>query len=132
VIALVSHYFFDPAQVHLWLLLGPQLGLAPDLFRDLFTRFRERLIHRCRVALIAGCSVTATTAPVSRSTACSALCARCVRPSFIFAIRASSSAGLFHSSFGIRFFRLRSSRVKSSRVGVAIPDARASPRKNSS
>src|SRR5215831_9336376 len=38
-------------------------------------------------------TVTATTAPVSRSTACSALCARWVRPSFIFAIRASPSEG---------------------------------------
>jgi hypothetical protein len=33
---------------------------------------------------------------LSRSTARLALCANCVRPSFIFAIRASSSAGLFH------------------------------------
>ena len=36
------------------------------------------------------CSVTATMAPVSRSTACSALCARCVRPSFIFAMKTSA------------------------------------------
>src|SRR5438067_6091559 len=77
--------------------------------------------------LSAPCSVTATTAPVSRSTACSALCARCVRPSFIFAIRASSSAGLFHSLFDVRFLRLRSNRARSSRVGVAIPEAFASP-----
>src|SRR5712691_10644230 len=42
----------------------------------------------------APCSVTATIAPVSRSTACSALCARWVRPSFIFVIFASGSEGL--------------------------------------
>ncbi len=71
-------------------------------------------------------------APVSMSTACSALWARWVRPSFIFAIRASSSAGLFHSLFDVRFLRFRSSRAKSSRVGVSIPDALANPRKNSS
>jgi hypothetical protein len=35
------------------------------------------------------CRVTANTAPVCISTACSALCARCVRSSFIFVIRAS-------------------------------------------
>ena len=35
---------------------------------------------------------------VSRSTARSALCARWVRPSFIFAIRASPTEGLFPSS----------------------------------
>src|SRR5213082_1175900 len=53
--------------------------------------------------LSAPCSVTATTAPVSRSTACSALCARCVRPSFIFAIRASGSCGcvqLLYDAYG--------------------------------
>ena len=77
-------------------------------------------------------SVTATTAPVSRSTACSALCARWVRPSFIFAIRASSSAGLFHSWLDVRFLRLRSSLTRSSRVGVSMPEAFANPRRNSS
>ena len=55
-----------------------------------------------------------------------------LRPSFIFVIRASSSAGLFHSWFDVRFLRFRSSRAKSSRVGVSIPDALANPRKNSS
>src|SRR5215467_6740211 len=50
------------------------------------------------------CSVTATTANVCRSPACSALCARWGRPSFIFAIRASSACALFHSSFYILFF----------------------------
>ena len=46
----------------------------------------------------APCSVTATSAPLSRSTACSALCARCVRPSFIFVIFASGSVGFSQSS----------------------------------
>src|ERR1039458_1365167 len=52
--------------------------------------------------------LTSLAAPESRSTACSALWARCVRPSFIFAIRACSSIGLFHSLFDVRFLRLRS------------------------
>lgn len=38
--------------------------------------------------------LTATSALVSRSIACSALWARCVRPSLIFVIRASLSVGL--------------------------------------
>ena len=69
----------------------------------------------------AACRVTATTAPVSRSTACSTLCAKCVRPSFIFAIRASPSAGLFHSLFDIRFFRLRSNRDEFRVTGRPFP-----------
>ena len=59
-------------------------------------------------SLSASRKVTATTAPVSRSTACSALWARCVRPSFIFVIRASRSVGLIHSLFEVRFFLLSS------------------------
>ena len=74
----------------------------------------------------ASCTVTATIAPVSRSTACSALCARCVRPSFIFVIFASGSCGCVQSSFEPFFFRFRSSRARSSRVGVSMPDACAS------
>ena len=45
----------------------------------------------------APCTVTATIAPVSRSTACSTLWAKCVRPSFIFATFASGSTGLRQS-----------------------------------
>jgi hypothetical protein len=71
----------------------------------------------------APCKVTAITAPESISTACSALWARCVLPFFIFATRASSSMGLLHSLFDVRFLRLRSSRAKSSRVGVSMPEA---------
>src|SRR6202165_6098628 len=69
----------------------------------------------------ASCRVTASSAPVSRSTACSALWASCVRPSFIFAIFASGSHGCFQSLFEVFFLRLRSRRARSSRVGVAIP-----------
>ena len=46
------------------------------------------------------------------STACSALCARCVRPSFIFVILASGSCGFIQSSFEPFFFRLRSIRAR--------------------
>ena len=80
----------------------------------------------------APCTVTATIAPVSTSTACSALWARCVRPSFIFVIFASGSEGLVQSSLDAFFFRRRSSRASASRVGVLIPDAFASPFRNSS
>jgi hypothetical protein len=76
--------------------------------------------------------VTATIAPVSVSIACSALCAKCVRPSFIFAIFASGSDGLVQSLFDAFFFRRRSSRDSASRVGVLIPDALARPLKYSS
>src|ERR1035437_7515618 len=65
----------------------------------------------------APCRVTATIAPVSRSTACSALWARRVRPSFIFATFASGSHGCFQSWFEVFFLRLRSRRARSSRVG---------------
>src|SRR5262249_41304306 len=41
-------------------------------------------------------TVTPTSAPVSRSMACSALWARCVRPFFIFVILASGSCGWVH------------------------------------
>jgi redox-sensitive bicupin YhaK (pirin superfamily) len=44
-----------------------------------------------------------------------------VRPSFIFAIRASPSAGLFHSLFDIRFFRLRSNRDEFRVTGRPFP-----------
>jgi hypothetical protein len=66
----------------------------------------------------APCTVTPTIAPVSRSTACSALCAKCVRPSFIFVILASRSYGCVQSSFEPLFLRFRSIRAKSVRVGV--------------
>lgn len=48
---------------------------------------------------------SATMASVSRSTACSALCARCVRPSFIFVTFASGSFGFVHSLFDATAFR---------------------------
>jgi hypothetical protein len=44
-------------------------------------------------------SGAATTTPVSRSTACSGLKAKCVEPSFVLAIFASGSVGLAQSSF---------------------------------
>ena len=81
----------------------------------------------------ASCTVTATMAPVSMSTPCSALWAKCVRPSFIFAIFASGSCGDFHSLFDVfLFFRERSNRASSARVGVSTPDASANRRMNAS
>src|SRR5271157_955748 len=80
----------------------------------------------------APCSVTANRAPLDRSTACSALCAKCVLPSFILAIRASGSYGFFHSLFEPFFLRLRSNRASCSRVGFSIPAAWAKSFKYSS
>ena len=64
------------------------------------------------------------------STACSALCARCVRPSFIFVTFASGSWGCVQSVFEVFFFRFRSSRARPSRVGVSTPEAVARPARN--
>ena len=72
-------------------------------------------------------------APVSRSTPCSALWAKCVRPTFIFATFASGSCGDCHASFDVfLFFRDRSKRANSARVGLSIPEASASRRTNAS
>ena len=49
-----------------------------------------------------------------------------MRPSFILVIFASGSEGEIHSSLEPFFFRFRSSRAKSARVGVSMPDACAS------
>jgi hypothetical protein len=46
------------------------------------------------------------------------LCARCVRPSFIRAMRALLSVGLIQSLFEAFFLRFRSSLAACSRVGV--------------
>ena len=54
---------------------------------------RERLRDRRCIALIGSPHGHADDSSVSRSTACSALCARCGRPSFIFVMRASGSCG---------------------------------------
>ena len=78
------------------------------------------------------CTVVATTAPVSMSTACSSLCAKRVRPSFILVIRASRSGGCSQSLFEALFGRFRSVLTRSSRVGVSIPEATASCSRNSS
>ena len=72
-------------------------------------------------------------APVSMSTPCSALWAKCVRPSFIFAIFASGSRGDFHSLFDVfLLFRDRSKRARSARVGVSTPDVSAKLRTKAS
>lgn len=98
---------------------------------DLLRRGDQRFDHRLRVAGIGILHrVTPTTTPVSMSTACSALWARRVRPSFIRVIFASGSRGCVQSSFEPFFGRFRSKRASSARVGVAMPDASASPRRN--
>ena len=61
-------------------------------------------------------------APVSRSTACSALWAKGVRPSFIFVTFASGAGAVVHSLFDVCFVRCLSTRARFSRGGVAIPE----------
>jgi hypothetical protein len=70
----------------------------------------------------ASCTAMPTIAPVSRSMACSALWARCVRPSLILVILASGSWACVPSSFDRFFLRFRSIRGKSARRRV---DARS-------
>ena len=48
---------------------------------------------------------------------------KCVRPAFIFVIFASGSCGWVQSSFEPFFFRFRSIRARSTRVGVSMPEA---------
>src|SRR5262245_53257498 len=93
---------------------------------DLLGRFNQCLGLVVVFPSSASCTVTPTIAPVSRSTACSALCAKCVRPSFILVIFASGSCGWVQSSFEPLFFRFRSISARSARVGVSMPDACAS------
>src|SRR5450755_1231875 len=52
VVALIRNQLFDPANVDLGRIAGPQLGLAPHLFRHRHARFAQRLVQRRRVALI--------------------------------------------------------------------------------
>ena len=54
-----------------------------------------------------------------------------LRPSFILVIFASGSEGDVHSLLEPFFFRFRSSRANSARVGVSMPDACASVVRNS-
>ncbi len=65
----------------------------------------------------------AMTGSVSRSTSFSVFCTKCVCPFSVFAICASSYAGLFQSLFEVRFLHLRSSRTISGRVDVSIRGA---------
>ena len=82
---------------------------------------------------LSACVTTvATIASLTKSTACSALYAKCVRPSFILAIRLSGSVRLCHCSFETFLsLRPRSNRRRSSSVGFTIPSACANVRRYS-
>ena len=67
---------------------------------------------------------------LARTAACSASCATCVGPSFIFVTFASGSCGFVQSVFDVLFLRFRSSRASASRVGVLMPEVSASRVKN--
>ena len=115
VIPLVGHHLVDHRR----------LSVRHDRHRlEFLRRGGHRLGDRRRVALIGHPGPSRRRfAPVSRSTACSALCARCVRPSFIFVMRASGSCGWRQSVLWPFFGRFRSTRARSARVGVSMPDA---------
>jgi hypothetical protein len=98
---------------------------------DLFGSLDERVDARRSVALIGILDGDSDDRTGLLATACSALCARCVRPFFILAILASGSSGRVQSSLEPFFRRFRSTRAKSSRVGVSTPDACASCVRNS-
>jgi hypothetical protein len=132
VVALIRHQFFDPLQMHLRFILRPRLGPSSDLFCYLFTGLAQGFIQRRRIALSAACSVTATMAPVSRSTACSALYAKMCPPIRHLCYPRVPVRRTLPFLFEVRFLRFRSNRTRSSRVGVLIPDAFANPHKNSS
>src|SRR3954464_3995215 len=69
----------------------------------------------------AGWILAATITPVSRSTACSGLYARCVVPSFILQIRASGSVSDRHSAFdSVLSLRVRSKRIRSAVLDAAL------------
>src|SRR3954453_22087457 len=107
--------------------------LLDGTFMDLASRrlrFRQGPVNRIGVAVTGRLqrdSQHSRAPPPGTFTACSALCPRCLRPSFIFVMRASGSAGLIHCSFEPFFFRFRSSRASCSLVGFSIPAASASP-----
>src|SRR3954447_24318836 len=122
VIPLVRHYFLDSTGMHLifafrWFGRNNSATAAPASITVAST-----------VAVSAAappCVVTATIAPVSISTAFSALYASAVRPSFSFVISASPSLGLSQSSLEVFFLRLRSMRRNAAASLAFIPSASA-------
>jgi len=112
VIALVADDFFDTVSVGLYRL-------------DLLGRFNQCLAARRRVSLIGilhGDADDRARLEIDRMLGF----VRQVRPSFILVIFASGSCGWVQSSFEPLFFRFRSIRARSARVGVSMPDACAS------
>src|SRR5215471_13211313 len=105
VIPLICHYFSTPPRCTAYLPCGDSAVSSSA------TATPASITVPSTVAVSAAarqCVVTATIAPVSMSTAFSALYASAVRPSFSFEISASPSLGLTQSSLDIFFLRLRS------------------------
>jgi hypothetical protein len=116
VVALVGNRLLDSGHVHPWRLVGPQLCLALDRLRHCHPGLAQRLIERGRVALIDALQRDHHHRPRVQIHRVLGLVRQMRPPSFIFAIRASPSAGLFHSLFDVRFLRL----------GPTAPSLRAS------
>ena len=98
---------------------------------NLFGGRNERLGHGARVALIStldGNSDDNTSLKVDRLFG---FMSKVGAASFILVIRASGSLGFFRSLLETFFFLLRSSRARSSRVGVGMPDSFARAVRNS-
>ena len=113
------------------------IPLTDDLFQrlpvnvglrvfDLLGRGDGGLDDRRGVPTSAPCSVTATIAPVSMSTA--RLCGQMRAPSFIFVT--SGIVGVRPVCVRGLLLPLRSSRARPSRVGVSTPEAVARPARN--
>ena len=79
----------------------------------------ERLNHGRGVAVVGILHGHAHHDPCGQ-VACSAVCAKWVRPSFSLVIFASGSCGCIQSSLDPFFLRVRSKRASSARVGVAV------------
>src|SRR6266849_1403466 len=122
-VALVPSPLFHALRVHLELAIA---GWFCNLFRHRFSRRGSVSPTEVVSPTAPPCVVTATIAPVSMSTACSALYPSPVRPSFMRVISASGSCGLTHSPFLAFFFRRRSMRrsAASSLASTPAPSAK--------
>jgi hypothetical protein len=105
----LCHHFLGPVRIYFRLLqwLGVRLRSISSATVPLPPAFPTPSWLR-----FASCKVTATTAPVFMSTACSALCARCVLPVLHPGDARARIVGIHPLSFDLFFFGCRSTRAK--------------------